>query len=199
MIFTSDHGEMLYDHRFVGKGVPFEGSSRVPLLLYFPPGLQERYGIGAGRKGRNLGQVAELRDIFATICDVAGIAKPQSVDGESLLPLCQAKPEATFREYLHGEHSFGDWSNHWLCDGREKYCWFSQSGRELLFDLQNDPQECENLADSLPQRVKFWREQLARELEGREEGYVENATLKVGTAPKAVLQNSALFRKQEGA
>ena len=196
VIFTSDHGEMLYDHRFVGKGVPFEGSSRVPLLLYFPPGLQQRYGIGAGR---NLGQVAELRDIFATICDVAGIAKPQSVDGESLLPLCQAKPEATFREYLHGEHSFGDWSNHWLCDGREKYCWFSQSGRELLFDLQNDPQECENLADSLPQRVKFWREQLARELEGREEGYVENATLKVGTAPKAVLQNSALFRKQEGA
>ena len=193
IIFTADHGDMLYDHRFIAKTLPFEGSSRIPLLFYFPPALQTQYGICAGQ---SVSEVAELRDIFATICDIAGIATPQTVDGQSMLPLCQtAKPKtAAFREYLHGEHSVGAWSNHWLCDGHEKYCWFSQSGRELLFDLDNDPQECQNLAPDRAQRLKFWREQLVYELSGREEGYVKNGALQVGAPPKAVLQNSVLFQ-----
>ena len=36
VIFTSDHGEMLGDHGMHGKGVFYEGSAHVPLLMRLP-------------------------------------------------------------------------------------------------------------------------------------------------------------------
>ena len=191
IIFTADHGDMLYDHRLIAKALPFEGSSRIPLLFFFPPALRRKYGIGAGG---NVSNVVELRDIFPTLCDIAGVSVPNTVDGHSLLPMLKDAGAGSVREYLHGEHSFGDLSSHWLCGEREKYCWFSQSGRELLFDLENDPHECCDLSRKRPKRLQFWRERLIDELKGREEGYVQNGRLHAGVEPRAVLQRSALFR-----
>lgn len=197
IIFTSDHGDMLYDHRFIAKALPFEGSSRIPLLFYFPPALREKYGIEGGRRISN---IVELRDIFPTLCDLAGVPVPDTVDGHSLLPMLRGgsagagSRASEVREYLHGEHSFGDLSNHWLRGEGEKYCWFSQSGRELLFNLEDDPRECHDLSRERPKRLQFWRERLIHELEGREEGYVRNGELLTGVQPRAVLQSSALFR-----
>ncbi len=61
---------------------------------------------------------------------------------------------------MQGEKFLQRDSNQWLTDGREKYIWYSQSGRELLLDL----------AVARPQRVAFRRERLIAELDGREEG-----------------------------
>jgi len=71
---------------------------------------------------------------------------------------------------LQGEKFLQRDSNQWLTDGREKYIWHSQSGREPLFDLEEDPTELHDLAAARPQRVAFWRERLIAELDGREEG-----------------------------
>ena len=170
IVFVSDHGDLLYDHRLVRKALPFEGCAGIPLLLRLPPPLQDR-------SGRTDGRLAELCDIFPTICEVCGIPVPASLDGHSLL-------DETFRrDSLHGEHCYGEWSNHWLTDGREKYCWFSQSGRELLFDLVGDPQERHDLSAARPERTAFWRHRLVQELAGRPEGYVEAGQLVNGRTP----------------
>ena len=114
-------------------------------------------------------QVVELRDLLPTFCDLAGRDTPAHVDGRSILPLTRGETGG-WREYLHGEHFMQEDSNQWLTDGREKYVWYSQTGRELLFDLQEDPTELRDLTAARPERVAYWRGRLISELDGREEG-----------------------------
>ncbi|RKN61271.1 arylsulfatase [Paenibacillus ginsengarvi] len=184
IVFTSDHGELMGDHHYFRKALPYEGSAKVPFIAFDPGG---RFGF---RRGSRVERVIELRDIMPTLLDAAGAPIPETVEGESLLPLCKGEsPE--WRAYVHGEHAYGKLSHHFATDGREKYIWFSQTGEEQFFDLGSDPGERFNrIADPacLP-RISEWRERVIRELDGREEGYVENGTLIVGRTPKACLDH----------
>jgi arylsulfatase A-like enzyme len=76
IIFTSDHGDMLGDHHFVRKSIPYRGSVNVPLIISRPPG----YG---AKKPIVVDEIAELRDIMPTILDFAGVDIPDSLDGVS--------------------------------------------------------------------------------------------------------------------
>src|SRR5690606_22154511 len=96
VLFTSDHGEMLGDHHFFRKSLPYEGSARVPLLICAPG----RFGLG---EGQVLDQPVALEDIMPTLLDFAGIPAPASVDGSSLLPLLRGE-RPPWRDCLHIEH-----------------------------------------------------------------------------------------------
>lgn len=173
ILFTSDHGDMLYDHNHIAKAVPFDGSARVPFILRLP----SKYS--AYKKGQRNSSPVELRDIFPTFCDIAEIDTPSSLDGKSVLPLWHGE-NSEWREYIHGEHTWGDRSNHWVADGKEKYVWYSQTGRELLFDIANDPQEMHDLSQERPERLAYWRNKLIQELIDRPEGFVQDNSLVVG-------------------
>ena len=181
--FTSDHGELLGDHRLFRKTMPYEGSTRVPLILAGP----RESGI---HRGAALAPVAELRDIMPTLLDCAGLEIPDTVEGRSLLPLARGE-QPQWRQYLHGEHTFSGQSLHWLTDGAEKYVWCSGTGVEQLFDLRRDPQECTDLARqaAYAERVGEWRARLIAELRGREEGFTDGQRLIVGRPVKAVLEH----------
>ena len=93
---------------------------------------------------------------------------------------------------LHGEHSFGDLSNHFVVTGTDKYVWFSQDGREQYFRLDTDPGERHNAINE-PQyaaRIDELRRFLIRELAGREEGYTDGERLIPGRTALAVLHNA---------
>jgi arylsulfatase A-like enzyme len=176
VVFVADHGELLYDHRLVAKGLPYEGSARVPLLLKLP-----------GAAPAVVEAPVELRDLFPTLCDAAGVPIPAGLDGASLLPL--ARGQATsWRPWLHGEHTAGAWSNHWLCDGASKYVWFSQTGRQQLFDLASDPSECHDLSTARPEELALWRGRLVGELAEAPEGFVQEGRLVAGRAVAATLE-----------
>jgi arylsulfatase A-like enzyme len=182
VVFTSDHGEMLGDHNLYRKSLPYEGSANVPLLI---SDLGGRLGL---KKGAVVDLPVELRDIMPTLLAAAGAEAPASVEGSSLLPLARQQ-DIEWREYIHGEHPDGKLSNQYLTDGREKYIWFSQTGREQLFNLREDRGELRNLADD-PQwaeRLRLWRGRLIKELEGREEGYTDGRELIVGRKPRGTL------------
>ncbi len=181
ILFTSDHGDMLYDHNHVAKALPFDGSARVPFILAMPG--------GSGPCGTRVDAPVELRDVLPTFCDLAGVQTPPHLDGASVLPLCRGEATA-WRECVHGEHVMGDLSNHWLTDGREKYAWFSQIGREMLFDLTVDPQELHDLAAARPDRLAFWRTRLIAELDGREEGFVQGGDLVAGRPQRPTLAHA---------
>ncbi len=168
ILFLSDHGDMLYDHGVVRKSLPFEASAGIPLIIRLPQSLGFQ---GAGTVDS---RTVELRDIFPTVCAMAGLPLPEDLDGLNLMD------KTACRDCLHGEHAQGAMSNQWLTDGKEKYCWFSQSGRELLFDLSSDPQELHDLSAERPERIAFWRNRLVTELDGRPEGYVADGKLQVG-------------------
>jgi len=174
-VFLSDHGDMLYDHRMVRKSVPFEGSAGIPFCIRMPAGMRE------GFRGITNDKPVEIRDVFPTLCDICGIPTPEGLDGENVL-----SPDFS-REYIHGEHPCGRWSNQFLTNGKEKYMWRSDSGRELLFDVSVDPFEKHDIAREKPERTAYWRALLVKELTDRPEGYVEHGSLIIGRQPVAAL------------
>lgn len=184
ILFTSDHGEMLGDHHMFRKSQPFQGSVHVPLLLYDPGSL---LGIP---HGTCTDEIAELRDVMPTLLDIAGIDCPDCVEGRSLIPYFQGKKG--LRPYLHGEHTEmtrQDYSAHYIVTKNRKYVWYSHTGKEMLFNLEADPNETVDLAEdkSYQADLNALRDHLIRELSGREEGYTDGRRLLPGKKPVLIL------------
>ncbi|WP_349305705.1 sulfatase/phosphatase domain-containing protein [Bacillus sp. FJAT-49711] len=184
ILFVSDHGELLGDHNFLAKSLAYEGSAKIPFILSDPGDL---LGI---KKGTTCDKVVELRDIMPTLLDAAEIKIPETVEGKSVIPLAKEK-DTYWREYLHGEHTYGDLSHHFIVNGKEKYIWYSQTGEEQYFNLEEDPKELNNLINDErnKEKITFLRKKLIKELEEREEGYSDGTKLIVGCKPKAILNS----------
>ena len=176
IVFTSDHGEELGDHYMFRKSRPYEGSCHIPMLF----ANLKAAGI-ENAEGKTISCITELRDIMPTLLDIAGARDDSHYDGRSLLNTVKDESLSP-REYLHGEHSYGQFSNHWIVTPHDKFIWHSETGREQYFDLSTDPHELEDLISS-PQhkaRTAQLRSLLIRELEGRSEGFTDGKELIAG-------------------
>ncbi len=125
-----------------------------------------------------------LHDIMPTLLDAANVPTPESVEGVSMLPLVR-DGRASWQTHVHCEQCHGPFGA-WQCvtDGKRKYVWLSESGEELFFDLEKDPQEQTNLADHVDRAddIKVLRERLISELSPRSnDGFVQDGRLVPGT------------------
>ena len=145
-------------------------------------------GKWTGSSGQVCHSIVELRDIMPTLLDIAGAPIPHTVDGKSMMPLVE-NPKKKLRDALHGEHSYGEKSNHWIVTEKDKYIWFSQTGTEQYFDLVSDPREEKNRIHdpAAARRMNQLRQTLVAALRGREEGYSDGKQLIVGCTPKTIL------------
>ena len=137
VIFTSDHGNMDASHRLASKGVFYEESVGVPLIL------KHLGGVPGGRTDQ-AHLVSSGLDILPTICDYAGIEQPDHLLGVSLRPLVEDRRVDDWRTYVASE-------NHWtrmIRSQQYKYCAYDHAcGNESLVDMENDPGEMQNLVD----------------------------------------------------
>lgn len=78
VILWGDHGWHLGEHAVWGKHTLFEESLRSPLIISHP---------GIKKPGAPTNSMVETLDVFPTLCDLAGLPKPDFVDGVSLQPL----------------------------------------------------------------------------------------------------------------
>ncbi len=131
IIFTSDHGDMLFQHDLVGKRVFYEEAARVPLVVCGLP-LAERAGQIDPR-------LACHEDIMPTILSLCGLPVPPHVEGRDLL----AGPART---KLFGEISEGFLATRMVTDQRFKLIYYPFNNIRQLFDLKNDPAENNDLA-----------------------------------------------------
>lgn len=181
IVFGSDHGDMLGDHNFLRKSVPYQPSIHIPLIVYDP---------GDKLKGhrRTYDQIVELRDIMPSLLDFCDIGIPASVEGGSIRDLMTGKKDS-LRDYLHGEHAYGKYSNHYIINDKFKYIWYSQTGVEQFFDLVNDPYEERDLIgnEDFKEEISSLRKTLIGELKDRPEGFVKDDKLKVGCEVKDTL------------
>lgn len=184
ILFASDHGELLGDHNLFRKSLPYEGSTKVPFIVA-DPGNNLKLN-----KNTTAENVVEMRDIMPTLLDAADVAIPDTVEGASVLPLCKSNTDG-WRDYIHGEHSHGRESFHYITNGKEKYIWYSQTGNEQYFDLVKDPHEMHNAIDDdvYSDNIHERRTQLIKELDGREEGYSDGESLIVGRPVKSTLSH----------
>ncbi len=135
VIFTSDHGFHLAEHRFWMKVSLKEESVRVPLIIKVP-----------GKKPTICNSFVELIDLYPTVAELAGLTPPKHIQGKSLVETFD-NPEAGVRDMVftvtQGGHSF-------LLRNRE---WAFMSYNEdgslgyELFDMQKDPHQITNLAN----------------------------------------------------
>jgi arylsulfatase A-like enzyme len=141
IIFTSDHGETAGSHGgLTDKGWQhFEEIQRIPMIVRFPDGSQA----GQTRSG-----LVSLADIYPTVLDLAGGATP-NIHGQSLLPLAN-NAAVEWRDHVVVE--FGGVNNlaatlRTLIKDGHKYG-YSAGFPDQLYDLESDPHETINLAES---------------------------------------------------
>jgi arylsulfatase A-like enzyme len=78
VVYTTDHGDMMGEHRFPEKSLPYEGATRVPLLIRVPGG-------SARRVATPVSQV----QLVPTLLDLLGQPVPTHLPGVSLRPLLE--------------------------------------------------------------------------------------------------------------
>ena len=140
ILFTSDHGEMLGSHRLFQKMCMYEESLRTPLLLKLPAGEQ-----AAAKRYR---QVVSQVDILPTLCERFGLTTRQPLAGRSLWPLLREGDAPGGRAFAQFDGN-GSLSNFQRCvvEGRYKLIADLFGGETFfeLYDVENDPQETDNL------------------------------------------------------
>jgi arylsulfatase A-like enzyme len=135
VIFTSDNGHLVGEHRGFGKTVGYEESARVPLLLRGP-------GIAQGVRRS---QLVTLADVTTTILRAAGATPTLTQDGLALQDLSADPTVAADRAVLLEAGPGPDTGGRRLYtgirtpDGRSLLRWFT--GDVEYYDLQEDPDQ----------------------------------------------------------
>ena len=154
VILTSDNGGLASvtnnSPLRTGKGTPYEGGLRVPLIIRWPDVVQADTESNV--------PVSSI-DIFPTLLDIAGL--PQSathtIDGKSLLGILEGEKELE-REaiYWHFPHYRGADATPYgiVRNGHHKLIRFYEDDRLEFYDLSLDIGEEHNLAESMPERAK---------------------------------------------
>ncbi len=89
IVFMGDHGYQMGEYDSWGhKHSNFEISTRTPLLIATP---------GMLHPGESTMAVVEFLDLYPTLCELAGLAKPSHLEGVSLVPLLKQR-DATVRD-----------------------------------------------------------------------------------------------------
>lgn len=161
-VITSDHGYRLGDHGHVGKRLPYDRITRIPLMISGP-------GVRAGRCNDLLGNI----DLAPTLLDISGGLAAQDFerfDGRSFAR-CLNTPEGDYDPIrqdllLQGWESETVWgqriSTVWtmLRTVDEVYTEWADGEREY-YDLRQDPDQCDNrYAKLTPAVVDAWEQRL---------------------------------------
>lgn len=156
VVFSSDHGEMLGDHDRWGKTLPYEASAAVPLIVRGP-------GVAPGTVHRSL---ATTLDLPATFLALAGAPVPAGMDSRSLLPVwlgsaTSSRPHVVsalepWRMVRDRRYKLVRGFDPEIPGGNEAQIRRGRPQFEapvLLYDLERDPDETENVAARRPEVV----------------------------------------------
>ncbi len=164
IVFSSDSGLAVGNHGLMGKqSVYDEDGIHVPFIVS---------GKLLKEKGRRIGAACYTRDIFPTICDLAGIPIPASVTGISLLPVINHQTEAihdyTYHAYRQFQRAYrkGDYKLIEYVRAPDVI----KKGAEIvtgsrvtqLFDVRTDPWEINDLSflPGFQERVRMMRQEM---------------------------------------
>jgi len=153
VIWTTDHGDQMWEHELFLKFNMYEGSVHVPLLIdvsSVEPGV--------------CAELVEHIDIFPTICDLVAAECPQSVQGRSLKPILGGGTNlAEWRDAV-----FSQIDDVQMIRTNEMKLNVYDGVPGELYDLRKDPREFNNLIDepqysgaieSLSKRLRKWEEE----------------------------------------
>jgi arylsulfatase A-like enzyme len=131
VIFTSDHGLAVGSHGLRGKQNMYEHTVGVPFVITGP-------GVTAGKK---TAAQCYLRDMYPTVCDLAEIPIPKTVQGRSLAPVIRGRAESVY------PCVFGHYRDvqRMIRTDKWKLVWYPKIHKYQLFDMVGDPNELKDL------------------------------------------------------
>lgn len=134
IVFAGDNGLAVGQHGLMGKQNVYDHSVRVPLMIAGP-------SIPQGRKSDSF---VYTFDIFPTICELAGIEVPDTVDGQSLLAPVRNPGERGRESMFYAYRTF----QRAIRNREWKLIRYTVGGKETLqlFHVAKDPWETKNLA-----------------------------------------------------
>lgn len=152
IVYTSDHGMAIGRHGLQGKQNLYEHTWRVPLLVAGP-------GIKPGTRAEGN---TYLLDVLPTLCDLAGVEPPSTVEGVSFKPILMQEKKSS-RDVLFGVYcggtkpgmrsvKKGDWKliKYDVMDGtvrKTQLFNLAENPHEFLVEHRKENSSLRNLAD----------------------------------------------------
>jgi len=140
VIYTSDQGFFLGDHRLYDKRFMYEESIRMPLVARWPG------KIGAGTR---TDRIVLNVDFAPTLLSLAGLSPPEVMQGRSFLPLLLGEQPTDWRRamyYRFYEEAYGVGPHEGIRTEDHKLVHFLYGDKAWeLYDLKNDPNELHNV------------------------------------------------------
>ncbi len=142
VVIWSDHGWQLGEKMHWRKFALWENLIRTVMMIKVPEGLAQLPEGSA--KGKTVTDLTSLLDIYPTLVDLAGLPDRPDLDGSSLKPLLMVGDNSLERGIIT-TYDFGDYSVRYKNWHYINYV----DGSEELYDLEKDPNEWHNLANSV--------------------------------------------------
>ena len=164
VVFTADHGNMLGDHGRWFKGVAYEGSARIPLLMKAAANIP---AAGAFNRGKVIDEIVENVDVMPTLFDMAGLELPkQGIQGKSMVGLVSGTDERwKNRAFEERGNTMVRTPQYKLIKNDSKE--LRRGGDEYeLYDLVKDPHEehdlakdpaCAKVLEELKAQLEAWQ------------------------------------------
>ena len=143
VVYTSDQGFYLGEHGWFDKRFMYEESMSTPLIIRWP---------GTVKPGSRSGELVQNLDFAETFLDAAGVEAPREMQGESLVPLLKGQAvewrDALYYHYYEYPAVHMVKKHYGIKTDRYKLIHFYDDIDEWeLYDLENDPDELNNLYD----------------------------------------------------
>jgi choline-sulfatase len=132
-VFTADHGLAVGQHGLMGKQNMYDHSIRIPFLISGP----------SIPKGKRVDEMVYQHSVFATTCELSGVAAPKSVEFPAVVDLLKGKGgekhDAVFSYYRGFQRA--------VRTREHKLIVYPEAKMTQLFDLNKDPWEIHNVAE----------------------------------------------------
>ncbi len=132
IVVTGDHGLALGEHGLLGKQNLYDCSVRMPFIVIGPD-------VAAGRR---IDALMYQHCLFPTLCDLADLPTPATVQFPSLVPLLRGARSQLFDSIYCAYRGF----QRMVRTDRYKLIAYPEARRVQLFDLTTDPWEMDDLA-----------------------------------------------------
>jgi uncharacterized sulfatase len=133
VVFTADHGDLRGEHGRHNKGVPYEGSAKIPFVIYYADKIAA---------GTIVNQALGCVDFLPTILSLMNVPTSGLEEGRDASSLFLARPVEW--NDIAFVRATGDEAG-WLAAVTEQFkLVYSTSDDPWLFDLEKDPNELTN-------------------------------------------------------
>ena len=134
VIFTSDHGDMCFEHNRRNKSVPYEASARIPFVIRHPESIPA---------GKTIREAFTTADFAPTILGLMGVKTDASFHGEDFSADFSSPEKTVVKNRITYYTQTGGW---WVAAVDDRYkLILDKQEKPWLIDLEKDPDELTNV------------------------------------------------------